>query len=178
MEIVCLRPCCESSVLWVCHPFISLHHFVSCRRFNTRRWPNAGLMLAHRLHRWPTISLVLGYHVVFGATLNVGQRHRRRANINPALIQSIVTIAPACRYPQHEIHLLTLKGHAHAKIIKKSVILFWLLNMTIWCKHVQKFFNFSAAHSPVRLDMETKFPYFLFLTWWSIIIKQEFRLYI
>ena len=55
-----------------------------------------------------------------------------------------------------------LKGHAQAKIIKKSVILFWLLNMTIWCKHVhrlelQKFLNFSAAHSPVRLDIETEF---------------------
>ena len=58
-----------------------------------------------------------------------------------------------------------LKGLAQAKSIKKSVILFWLLNITIWCKHVhrlelQKFFNFSAAHSPVRLDIETKFPYF------------------
>ena len=58
-----------------------------------------------------------------------------------------------------------LKGLAQAKIIKKSVILFWLFNMTIWCKHVhrlelQKFLNFSAAHSPVRLDIETKFPYF------------------
>ena len=31
-----------------------------------------------------------------------------------------------------------LKGLAQAKIIKKSVILFWLLNMTIWCKHVHK----------------------------------------
>ena len=60
---------------------------------------------------------------------------------------------------------LNLKGLAQAKIIKKSVILFWLHNMTIWCKHVhrlelQKFLNFSAAHSSVRLDIETKFPYF------------------
>ena len=31
-----------------------------------------------------------------------------------------------------------LKGLAQAKIIKKSVILFWLLNMTIWCKHVHR----------------------------------------
>ena len=30
-----------------------------------------------------------------------------------------------------------LKGLAQAKIIKKSVILFWVVNMTIWCKHVQ-----------------------------------------
>ena len=31
-----------------------------------------------------------------------------------------------------------LKGLNHAKIVKKSVILFWLLNMTIWCKHVHR----------------------------------------
>ena len=31
-----------------------------------------------------------------------------------------------------------LKGLAQAKIIKKSVILFRLLNMTIWCKHVHR----------------------------------------
>ena len=53
-------------------------------------------MLAWRLRRWPTptltISPVLGYSVVFGATLNVGQRHRQGANINPALIQNIVRV--------------------------------------------------------------------------------------
>ena len=58
------------------------------------------------------------------------------------------------------VRKLNLKGHAQAKIIKKSVILFWLLNMTKWCKHVhrlelQKFVNFCAAHSPVGLDIET-----------------------
>ena len=77
---------------------------------NTRRWPNTRLMLAHRLRRWVNISPVLGYHVVFGATLNVGQHHRRRANINPALVQSMVsrymlykpTIDPAmCRCNVH-----------------------------------------------------------------------------
>ena len=56
-----------------------------------------------------------------------------------------------------------LKGLAQAKIMEKSVILFWLFNMTISCKHVHrlelhKFFNFCAAHSPVRLDIETKSP--------------------
>ena len=35
---------------------------------------------------------------VFDATLNVGQRHRRRANINPALVQSSMTLPPTCRY--------------------------------------------------------------------------------
>ena len=34
--------------------------------------------------------------------------------------------------------ICVLKGLAQAKIIKKSVILFWLLNMTIWCKHVHR----------------------------------------
>ena len=53
----------------------------------------------------------------------------------------------------------------------------------IWCKRVhrlelQMFFNFCAAHLPVRLDIETKFPYFLFLTWLSVIRNREFRLYI
>ena len=31
-----------------------------------------------------------------------------------------------------------LKGLAQAKIIKKSVILFRVLIMTIWCKHVHR----------------------------------------
>ena len=43
------------------------------------------------------------------------------------------------------VHVTGLKGLAQAKIIKKSVILFWLINTTIWCEHVprlklQKFF--------------------------------------
>ena len=33
---------------------------------------------------------------------------------------------------------INLKGLAQAKIIKKSMILFWLLNMTISCKHVHR----------------------------------------
>ena len=32
---------------------------------NTTRWPNAGLMLAHRLRRWANISPALGQSVVF-----------------------------------------------------------------------------------------------------------------
>ena len=50
--------------------------------------------------------------------------------------------------------------------------------MTIWWKLVhrpelQKFFNFCAAHLPVRLDIGTKFPYFLFLPWLSKIRNLE-----
>ena len=92
-------------------PFISVQHFLSCRRSNTRRRPNARLMLVHRLRRSVNISPVLGYHVVFGARLNVGQRHRRQANINPALIQSIVPVPPACQYRQHEVLTIWLNGY-------------------------------------------------------------------
>ena len=55
-------------------------------------------MLAHRS---ANISPVSGYRLAIGATLNVDQRHRRRANINPALVKSILLVPPACRYRQH-----------------------------------------------------------------------------
>ena len=54
---------------------------------------------------WPTVydaetTLAQYYRVVFDATLNVGQRHRRRANINPALVQSILPVLqPAWNRP-------------------------------------------------------------------------------
>ena len=85
---------------WVCPfclSFLSVQWFLSCRRSkaapsNKRRGPNAGLMLAYSLRCWANISQVLGNRVVFGAILNVGQRHRQLANINTALFQSIVLI--------------------------------------------------------------------------------------
>ena len=92
-----------TSVLYLCVLSLPVHSLrLSCRRANTRRWPNVGLLLAHRLRRWDNISRVLGYRVLFDATLNVGQRHRRRANINPAFVQSIVGY-----YSQYEVGLLT-----------------------------------------------------------------------
>ena len=39
---------------------------------------------------------------------------------------------------QEKISNNFLKGLAQAKIIKKSVILFRVSNMTIWCKHVHR----------------------------------------
>ena len=81
---------CLSQSVCLCYPFIFVQRFLSCPLSNTRRWPKAGLMLAHYLRRWPNSCPVLGYGVVFGATLNVGQRHRRPANINPAFVQSTV----------------------------------------------------------------------------------------
>ena len=36
---------------------------------NTKYWPNAGLMLVHRLRRWPNIKPPLGECPVFGGVL-------------------------------------------------------------------------------------------------------------
>ena len=58
---------------------------------------------------WPNvydISPVLSDCVMFDATLHVGQRHRRRANINTAFVQSIVGY-----YSQHEVNWLRLNGY-------------------------------------------------------------------
>ena len=81
--------------------FVSVRSLrLSSRRSNTRRWPNAELLLAHSLRRWANISPVLFNPVLFDATQNVGKRHSRRANINPALVQSIVPVVqPAWSRP-------------------------------------------------------------------------------
>ena len=93
--------------VWVCVVSLSLIHFSPALSIlqvvKHRCWLNAGLMLVYGLQRWLNISPVLGYRVVFGATLNMGQRHRRQGNINPALVQSIMPVLPACRYRQHEV---------------------------------------------------------------------------
>ena len=50
-----------------CHVRLSSSSIVQSQAApaNTRRWPNAGLMLAHRLRRWANISPVLSDCVVF-----------------------------------------------------------------------------------------------------------------
>ena len=72
--------------------FVSVRSLcLSCRWSNTSH--DAGLLLAHRLRRLANISPVLaGCRVVFVATLNMGQHHRRRTNINPVFVQSIVPV--------------------------------------------------------------------------------------
>ena len=56
---------------------------------------------------WASINPVLGYSFVFCATLKVGHHHRRRANINPALVQASCRyrqhVQASCRYRQHEV---------------------------------------------------------------------------
>ena len=95
--------------------FVSVHSLrLSCRRSNTPwlccvsafspSFPQAAkhetLTQRRAIVGPPSTTLsqhqaVLVYHIVFDATLNVGQRHRRRANINPALVPSIVTVTQA-----------------------------------------------------------------------------------
>ena len=89
--LLCFSPliCCHIS----CVSVRSLR--LSCRRPNTRRCPNVGLLLAHRLTRSADISRVLGDSVMFDATLNVGQRHRRRANITQPWLQVVVIVPPS-----------------------------------------------------------------------------------
>ena len=53
-----------------------------------------------------------------------------------------------------DLKCCVVKAHTQAKIIKISMILSWLLNMSIWCKHVHRlklqiFFNLCAAHLPL-----------------------------
>ena len=119
------------------------------------------------------VSLVLCINILVASTSHV-------SCINLLGLDYLKIISPILTFWWLDYHLArALKGLTQAKIIKKSVILFWLLSMNLWCKHVhrlelQKFLNFSAAYSPVRLDIETKFPYFLFLTWLSKIRNQKF----
>ena len=75
--------------------FLSIKRFPLCSRRPSQQTQDVAPMLAHRQRRWANIIPVLGYHVVLGATLYVGQPHRRRANINSALVQSIVPVPPA-----------------------------------------------------------------------------------
>ena len=92
---------CVCRILSVCPAVLSVCPAVSNMQAvialaKTRRWSNAGLMLAHRLRRCASISPVLGYLVVFGATLNVGQCHRRLANIAQLWFKA------SCQCRQHE----------------------------------------------------------------------------
>ena len=94
---------------------------------------------------------------------------RKKCYIESIWCWTICFFFALCWYACHLQHISLLKRHNQAKIIKKSVILFRLLNMTIWCKRVhrlelQKFLNFCAVHLPVKRDIKTKLPYFLFWT--------------
>ena len=59
-------------------------------------------MLVYRLQHYPTLAqywVTGGGRVVYGVTLNVGHRHKWRASINPALVQSIVLVQSMLHKP-------------------------------------------------------------------------------
>ena len=93
---------CVNSIQW----YLIITVIMSPLR--TQKGRHIGLLLTTHFYnttvlclwRWANISPVLGYRVVFDATLHVGQRHRWRANSNPAFIQSIVwVLQPAWSRP-------------------------------------------------------------------------------
>ena len=60
------------------------------------------------------------------------------APLSQGRIVSRVTLVKGNPHERPNMAWIWLKGLAQAKIIKKSVILFRVLNMTIWCKHVHR----------------------------------------
>ena len=63
--LVYLRPLSSSAQL------VSGRSLLLCRWSNTRCWPNAELMLAHRLWRWPIIKPALVQRFVFAGSQSV-----------------------------------------------------------------------------------------------------------
>ena len=115
VEIYCFTS--HRSFIRPIYCFVSVRSLLFCRRSNTRLFYVCAFSLSilkavkHKTltqcraivgpppttlsQHQPSIGLPC---VVFDTALNVGLRHRRRANINPALVQSIVTLPPTCRY--------------------------------------------------------------------------------
>ena len=56
--------------LWTSDSEHSEQHYLAVPA-DTTRWPNAGLMLAHRLRRWANINPALGQRVVFAGVKHV-----------------------------------------------------------------------------------------------------------
>ena len=69
---------------------------------NTRRWPNAGLLLAHRLRRWTNNSPALGQRIVFaGDPRAPAQRPHELSNIQHRLAVTQL------RTRNHKLHVET-----------------------------------------------------------------------
>ena len=69
----------------------------------------------------------------------------REAYVKYILNECWTNVSSSRWKPYKFVDKISLKRHNQAKIIEKSVFLFWLLNITVWCKHVhrlelQKFF--------------------------------------
>ena len=73
-------------------------------------------MLAHRLGHTKTLAQY--WVTVFGVTPNVGQLHRWQANINPALVQSIVLAVT-------DSLKLGLNAAQQTRIIEPVLVCYW-----------------------------------------------------
>ena len=108
---------------------------------NMRRWPRGDLMLGQRRRRWPNIQPLPGQRFFFSGYIFLRIYHLNKNLISPNVVSMLghcmrrrpsIKAALGQRPVFHLISgLVFVKGLAQAKIIKKSVILFWLLNMTI-----------------------------------------------
>ena len=56
---------------------------VTCNPANMRRWPNVGLLLAHRLRRWPNSKLTLGQRLVYAGKPYLRAPLNKQATNNP-----------------------------------------------------------------------------------------------
>ena len=116
----------ENAVLSLpCNGHLNFNYLLEALPVNTRRWfkPIVGLFRLRLSHYWWTkfifcTSITIGLWA-FNCLIN-----QLRVFLVNTRIQTNVSLIP------------DLKGLAQAKMIKKSVILFRFLNMTIWCKHV------------------------------------------
>ena len=113
---------------------------------DTRRETNVCVRLGHRLRRWPNLTQTL-VKLDGQRHYTTGERSIRNEYWLPGsrlasseyAVSVIKTVFSTNTVRLNLLILVNiLKGLAQAKIIKKSVILFRLLNMTIWCKHVHR----------------------------------------
>ena len=89
---------CRVHSICVSHSFLSVCPALSIiQASNTMRWPNTGLMLAHRLRRWPNISPVLSY----GSCLVSCSMWASVTDDGPTLTQ--LWFKASCQYSQHEV---------------------------------------------------------------------------
>ena len=66
----CRLLCHFDHLLW----FLPLWWHMIYNPANTRRWPNVGLLLVHRLRHWPNVETTLGQRLVFAGRLILSPR--------------------------------------------------------------------------------------------------------
>ena len=84
------------------------------------------------------------------------RREGRRAGNRVAVFHTLICVKP--RFAR------LLKATHQAKIITKSELVFWFLNLAKGCEHVhrlelRKFLKFCVVHLPVKSEKKTKFNF-------------------